>query len=206
MVEGACLENRCTATYRGFESLTHRIKASIRWLFAFRSGFHPLIPRRSAAAPRGMPAALRFAGCLPVVASLLPPGTRLMALRPFGPQNCLAVTKGGAKERSDCANPSLTLHFGPSGLRTASRQAGGGDRRGGLRRGPNGAWGEEGLRPRPAPPARIYNNLQEILPKNKVFLPLSPINSVVSEKSVDGVERKERGPQRNSLLKCGTLY
>ena len=24
MVEGACLENRCTATYRGFESLTHR--------------------------------------------------------------------------------------------------------------------------------------------------------------------------------------
>ena len=55
-----------------------------------------------------MPAALRFAGCLPVVASLLPPGTRLMALRPFGPQNCLAVTEGGAKERSDCANPSLT--------------------------------------------------------------------------------------------------
>ena len=108
MVEGACLENRCTATYRGFESLTHRIKASIRWLFAFRSGFHPLIPRRFAAAPRGMPAALRFAGCLPVVASLLPPGTRLMALRPFGPQNCLAVIEGGAKERSDCANPSLT--------------------------------------------------------------------------------------------------
>ena len=151
MVEGACLENRCTATYRGFESLTHRIKASICWLFAFRSGFHPLIPRRSAAAPRGMPAALRFAGCLPVVALLLPPGTRLMALRPFGPQNCLAVTEGGAKERSDCANPSLTLHFRPSGLRTAKRQAGGGDRRGGLRREPNGAWGEEGLRPRPAP-------------------------------------------------------
>ena len=24
MVEGACLENRCTATYRGFESLSHR--------------------------------------------------------------------------------------------------------------------------------------------------------------------------------------
>jgi hypothetical protein len=38
-----------------------------------------------------MPATLRFAGCLPVVASLLPPGTRLMALRPFGPQNCQAA-------------------------------------------------------------------------------------------------------------------
>ena len=35
---------------------------------------------------------LRFAGCLPVVASLLPPGTRLTALRPSGPQNCHART------------------------------------------------------------------------------------------------------------------
>ncbi len=39
MVEGACLENRCTATYRGFESLTHRINASNCWRFAVREGF-----------------------------------------------------------------------------------------------------------------------------------------------------------------------
>ena len=38
-------------------------------------------PRRFAAAPWGMPAPLRSAGCLPVVASLLPPGTRLTAPR-----------------------------------------------------------------------------------------------------------------------------
>ena len=64
MVEGACLENRCTATYRGFESLTHRSKPAERWLFASRSGFHPFYPRRFAAAPRGMPIPLRFIGCL----------------------------------------------------------------------------------------------------------------------------------------------
>ena len=64
MVEGACLENRCTATYRGFESLTHRSKPAERWLFASRSGFHPFYPRRFAAAPRGMPIQLRFIGCL----------------------------------------------------------------------------------------------------------------------------------------------
>ncbi|MBP5172537.1 MAG: hypothetical protein J6037_02385 [Bacteroidales bacterium] len=33
------------------------------------------IPRRSAAAPKGMPITLRFIGCLSVVASLLPHGT-----------------------------------------------------------------------------------------------------------------------------------
>ena len=51
------------------------------WRFAVREGFHPLIPRRFAAAPRGMPAPLRSAGCLPVVALLLPPGTALMRPR-----------------------------------------------------------------------------------------------------------------------------
>ena len=43
-------------------------------------------PRCFAAAPRGMPSPLRFAGCLPVVASLLPHGTRLKAPRPSGPR------------------------------------------------------------------------------------------------------------------------
>ena len=38
-------------------------------------------PRCSAAAPRGMPIPLRSIGCLPVVASLLPPGTALKRLR-----------------------------------------------------------------------------------------------------------------------------
>ena len=49
MVEGACLENRCTATYRGFESLTHRINASIfagvsRFVRDPRFARSPLIP------------------------------------------------------------------------------------------------------------------------------------------------------------------
>ena len=61
--------------------------------FASAEGFHPFNPRRFAAAPRGMPAPLRSAGCLPVVASLLPPGTRLTALRPSGPQNCRGVAR-----------------------------------------------------------------------------------------------------------------
>ena len=67
MVEGACLENRCTATYRGFESLTHRINASI---FAGVSRF----PRTALPSPFCRPAASESlrAGCLPVVASLLP--------------------------------------------------------------------------------------------------------------------------------------
>ena len=42
---------------------------------------HPFIPRHFVAAPRGMPIPLRSIGCLPVVASLLPPGTALMRLR-----------------------------------------------------------------------------------------------------------------------------
>jgi hypothetical protein len=50
---------------------------------------HPFIPRHFVAAPRGMPIPLRSIGCLPVVASLLPPGTALMRLRfaqlPFVP-------------------------------------------------------------------------------------------------------------------------
>ena len=37
-------------------------------------------PAASQLPRRGMPSSLRFAGCLPVVASLLPHGTRLMAL------------------------------------------------------------------------------------------------------------------------------
>ena len=50
-----------------------------RSCFSAGDGLRPSNPRRFAAAPRGMPIPLRFIGCLPVVASLLSPGTRLTA-------------------------------------------------------------------------------------------------------------------------------
>ena len=87
-------------------------------------------PRCFAAAPRGMSSPLRFAGCLPVVASLLPHGTRLKAPRPSGPRTEF-LRRADALcpvhvEPLWCTNgPSNRISYtkSPSGVQTARQPA-----------------------------------------------------------------------------------
>ena len=171
MVEGACLENRCTATYRGFESLTHRAMQS-------KSGA-PHIVRRFCVLER--PSRARSCKGVPIC-------KKRRSLAPI----CFALGDRGRCKGAKRLRKSLTHRnfFRNRCLSTLAVFIG-------LLKPPVVGC----LAGCPS-----HSILQEILLKNKSFLPLSPINSVVSEKSVEGVERKERGPQRNSLLKCGTLY
>ena len=90
MVEGACLENRCTATYRGFESLTHR--NAVRSGLAAPDGaavlYPPAPPGEKGKVP--LPLLRSYPLCRPSASKQYT--SRLTSLRPFGPQNSPAET------------------------------------------------------------------------------------------------------------------